>query len=393
MADSLFGPSPAEILYSRQKDLADRQSAEYNAYLGSASSPAERTAIMAGRTLTQGIGAPLLGLGASQQDPMLQQAASTQSILSRYGPNALTNPDILDQMAAEFSGMQMNNEAFQLAERAAKIRKDTKPADRYISSSGEDLMLKFPEIFSGLDPFASYQVNTETNEVKDLGSGLTIGTVPPGSRLRRTKDGLVIEKIENINEEEVTFNAAIDAATLAGKSRRNVADAIKIIEDNDYTRVLDGLFIKWLAPGKFFGDLVPTQVSNLHAAIKSLNSQVALGALARLKSLSPNGASGLGAVNQREWSALEQSILSLDANTLTASQLYKNLKRIDEQFKSIIDKVVNDPNKERGARGLELLKSSGLMDEYFETSGSSSSQASATGPSIDLELDFGGPKG
>ena len=33
------------------------------------------------------------------------------------------------------------------------------------------------------------------------------------------------------------------------------------------------------------------------------------------------------------------------------------------------------------------------MDEYFETSGSSSSQASATAPSIDLELDFGGPKG
>ena len=128
-----------------------------------------------------------------------------------------------------------------------------------------------------------------------------------------------------------------------------------------------------LDPKRWFGKIVPTQVGNLFAAIESLNSQIALGALARLKALSSTGASGLGAVNMREWTALESSIISLDPRKLTAPQLYANLKRIDEQFKSIINKVVNQEDKAKAEQGLRLLRESGIVDEYFDTSGGDSS--------------------
>jgi hypothetical protein len=393
MADSLFGPSPAQILYARQKDLADRQAEDYRTYLATAQTPAERTSIMAGRTLTQGF-APLLGLGAGAQDPMLQQASMTQNIISKYGADALTNPDTLDQMAAEFKASGMNNEAFQLAARAADIRKNKpKDPDKFITASGKDLMEKFPELFSGLDEFAGYQVNTTTNEVKDLGSGLTIGTVPPGSRLRRTEDGLVVEKIPSTEEEEIAFTIAVDSAKQAALALGNVRKAKEIIKDNKYIRFGNGFATKFFDPNSFVGKIIPTEVGNLYATIQSLQSEIALGALRRLKEVSPSGASGLGAVNQREWAALENNIRSLDIRKLTVSQLYENLEKIERDFETAINKIKNDPDLERRKRGLKFLEEAGLLDQVFLEGENNSTASSTTQPTIDIGLDFGGPGG
>ena len=390
MADSLFGPSPAQILYARQKDLADRQAEDYRTYLATAQTPAERTSIMAGRTLTQGF-APLLGLGAGAQDPMLQQASMTQNIISKYGADALTNPDVLDQMAAEFKASGMNNEAFQLAARAADIRKNKpKDPDKFITASGKDLMERFPELFSGLDEFAGYQVNTTTNEVKDLGSGLTIGTVPPGSRLRRTEDGLVVEKIPNTEEDLKQFEASVEAAQTAGFSRRNIKDALTSIENNPWLRVGGGIFYKAMAPTSWLGKMLPSEAGNLYGAVNSLNSQIALSSLAKLKSLSATGASGLGAVNMKEWSALENSLRSLNPNFLTIPKLYENLQEIDGYFTRIIDQALNQEDPEMAKLARKALIESGMITEdYLESGGSSK----VSEPDIDIGLNFGGPGG
>jgi hypothetical protein len=375
MADSLFGPSPAEVMYARQKELTDQQNRQYEAMLATASTPAERNYMLAGNLLSQAI-SPLFNAG--RQDPMLQKATATQSILSKYGPDAINNPDSLNTMAREFAAVGMQNEAFQLAQMANELVKNR--PDQFITASGKRIMELFGNQISGLNEFASYRVNTKTGDIKEIGSEITIGSIPAGTRLVRTEKGLELQTITDTASEEQQFNQAVDAATLAAQSRRNVSDALRILEENDYTRFLDGAFIRWLSPGSWANKLVPTEVGNLHAAIKSLNSQVALGALARLKSLSSTGASGLGAVNMREWSALESSIISLDPNTLTASQLYANLKRIDEQFKSIINKVVNQEDKEKAAQGLRLLRESGIVDEYFDTSGGDSSGGDSKTP-------------
>jgi len=368
MADSLFGPSPAEVMYARQKELTDQQNKQYEAMLATASTPAERNYMLAGNLLSQAI-SPLFNAG--RQDPMLQKATATQSILSKYGPDAINNPDSLNTMAREFAAVGMQNEAFQLAQMANELVKNQ--PDQFITASGKRIMELFGNQISGLNEFASYRVNTKTGDIKEIGSEITIGSIPAGTRLVRTEKGLELQKITDTASEEEQFNQAVDAATLAAQSRRNVSDALKIIEENNYTRFGNGAAIRLLDPTKWFGSIVPTQVGNLFAAIESLNSQIALGALARLKALSSTGASGLGAVNMREWTALETSIISLNPRKLTAPQLYKNLKRIDEQFKAIINKVINQEDKEKAAQGLRLLRESGIVDEYFDTSGGDSS--------------------
>ncbi len=54
-SDSLFGPSPAEVMYARQKELTDQQNNQYEALLATASTPEARNYMLAGNLLSQAI--------------------------------------------------------------------------------------------------------------------------------------------------------------------------------------------------------------------------------------------------------------------------------------------------------------------------------------------------
>jgi len=366
---NLFGPSPTEIMAARQKELEDRQQAEYMAMLQTAQTPAERTYMMAGRTLSQAL-SPLIGGGAGANDPMLQQARVTQTILSKYGPDSLNDPEALSAMSRDFASFGMNNEAIQLAGRATDLRKNQ--PDAYITATGADIMDKFKGQITGLNKEATYRVNVKTGDVKELDSNLTVGTIPPGFRLVKTAQGIELQPITNRAEEERQFRTAVDTASKASFSRRNIADAMRIIEDNGWLRVWNGVLFRLMTPDTWLGKIVPTEAGNLVGTVQSLNSQIALQSLADLKELSKSGASGLGAVNMREWGALESALRSLDPKKLTITALYKNLKEIDQHFKNIIDAAINQEDPAKASEAVKILKQSGFIPEdYFPDGGMS----------------------
>ncbi len=348
MADSLFGPSPAQILYARQKDLADRQAEDYRTYLATAQTPAERTSIMAGRTLTQGF-APLLGLGAGAQDPMLQQASMTQNIISKYGADALTNPDTLDQMAAEFKASGMNNEAFQLAGRAADIRSKIKTPKRTEIVTGKILKERDEATvaaggkprYSGVNPSNRYEVDelgnatdvTPTKEIPALGVdqmyvrddyGEIIGvTAMPGSNL----------DLQRKAAERAAKTSALEAMTGTARILDTIQDTRETVSKYWYAlglpaKILQG--VGWTS-----------KADRVRGNVQSIRSNLGLDQIRTLKELSPTGSTGLGQVSNIELNALQTSIAALDQNMTEEDFLYQ-LEKIEQSYLNLVDALNND---------------------------------------------------
>lgn len=346
MADSLFGPSPAQILYARQKDLADRQAEDYRTYLATAQTPAERTSIMAGRTLTQGF-APLLGLGAGAKDPMLQQASMTQNIISKYGADALTNPDTLDQMAAEFKASGMNNEAFQLAARAADIRSKIKTPKRTSIKTGRELRELNPERYSGV-------INTYRYEVDEAGNATPLTTA-------KEMPALVAGE-EYVYDEDPTSDtygqplgvrarpgSKLDLERKAGElaeRKQNIESAAgfaNVLQTIQSAREIVSKF--WYATG------LPARVLNrigwsganteVGAKVQTIRSNLGLASITKLKELSPTGSTGLGQVSNIELNSLQSAIADLN-QSLTEEAFIRQLDVIEGHY----IRLVNTLNEE-----------------------------------------------
>ena len=116
MAQSLFGLTPEQIQEARrmQQQQAINQQAQSFGMFG--------PLYAAGRGMAQqGIGALAQGLFPDAgQDPMLQRATTTQSIIEKYKGQDFNNPLVLTRMASEFSEAGQPDIAMQLGEEARK---------------------------------------------------------------------------------------------------------------------------------------------------------------------------------------------------------------------------------------------------------------------------------
>ena len=360
---NLFGPSPTEIMAARQKELEDRQQAEYIAMLETAKTPAERTYMMAGRTLSQAL-SPLIGGGAGANDPMLNQARVTQAILSKYGPESFNDPEALSGMAKDFASFGMNNEAFQLAGRAMELRKALKGKEQFYTATGTELMKAEPNRYKGLDPEATYVVNSLTGKPEKEKSEYK-GDIPEGYQaVQRAENGRTVWKLEKDKEHPIWKEKAESAGERAKQAAfavNNVEKALKILGESWTFKVGDGTLANIIAmiPG------LTSKGKELRETIGSIQAQLSLDKLAQLKELSRTGASGLGPINIKEFTALERSIKSLNPE-MGITALRGNLIELSQYFNNIINNVITDDDPQRKEAGIRTLKQFGFLPDDWE---------------------------
>ena len=113
----LFGYSPEQIMQARQAAMQERAAAEASR-VGGGWAPLYEQA----RGLSM-MGAEALGRGLfpQAQDPALQRAQVTQSIVQKYRGQDFNSPSVLSQMASEFSQAGIPEVAMELSDRATKL--------------------------------------------------------------------------------------------------------------------------------------------------------------------------------------------------------------------------------------------------------------------------------
>jgi hypothetical protein len=193
----LFGYSPEQIMQARQLALRERASTEAGRVEGGWAPLYEQS-----RRLSM-MGAEGLGSGLfpQAQDPMLQKAQITQSIVNKYRGQDFNDPSVLSKMASEFSEAGQPELAMELGDMARKLKprvespyakinpKDyTRESLLAFSQSGEvsDLVSADKETAKyrtltpaeararGLDPNMAYQLEEGTNKVSQIGQGPSV---------------------------------------------------------------------------------------------------------------------------------------------------------------------------------------------------------------------------
>lgn len=75
-----------------------------------------------------------------------------------------------------------------------------------------------------------------------------------------------------------------------------------------------------------------TDVRDAQAQLEVLKAQIALGVMSKLKALSPQGATGFGALSEKELAVIQNSIDSLSPG-ISHAKLEQSLNEIKQQWK------------------------------------------------------------
>ncbi len=129
----LFGYSPEQIMQARQAAMQERAAAEAR-NVGGGWAPLYEQA----RGLSM-MGAEALGRGLfpQAQDPALQRAQVTQSIVQKYRGQDFNSPSVLSQMASEFSQAGLPELAMELGDKAKQL---TSKASRTVVAPGSSVI-------------------------------------------------------------------------------------------------------------------------------------------------------------------------------------------------------------------------------------------------------------
>jgi len=330
MANSLFGPSPQEVMYARQKELEDRQAAQYDAMLATATNPAERNYMMAGQMFSQAL-SPLLGLGPGKTDPLLMKATQTQSIISKYGADALSNPTKLSSMAQDFADLNMMDEAFKLTSLASDLRKAT--PETYGTFTGAQLMEADPLSYSGLYPSATYKVNRKTGDVDILNKGKWENLAKPEKGYQWEPDPTTGDPVYTLIKNSEAAKKQEQTRLSAIKATSNVVDSIN--------KSLEWLEEGWFVTGRL-GELqrsypkvfTGSDAVNLGNAIDTIRANIGFDRLREMRNNSPTGA-GVGNVTEKELGFLQNTIASLKT-TNDPEVLRQNLIAVKEQYEFML---------------------------------------------------------
>ena len=128
---SLFGPSPEEILLARQQQSQQQLAA--------------RNQMIAQQGREFGVFAPLYQAGLrfgdvasqaanqymfpNQRDPMLERATRIQDVISQYSDQDTTDPSVLTKMSQDFARQGLTREAFTIAQDARAAKREQQKLD------------------------------------------------------------------------------------------------------------------------------------------------------------------------------------------------------------------------------------------------------------------------
>lgn len=125
---SLFGPSPEEILLARQQQ-AQQQLAARNQMIAQQGrefgvfAPLYQAGLRFGDVASQAANQYMF---PNQRDPMLERATRIQDVISKYSDQDTTDPSVLKKMSGDFAAMGLTREALTLAQDAKKAETEAK---------------------------------------------------------------------------------------------------------------------------------------------------------------------------------------------------------------------------------------------------------------------------
>ena len=375
MADntSLFGGmmSPQEM----QQQLIDQRALQF-ANLGQ-----NQRLAMLGYKAGAGVGQGLGGLfGVDMTDPAIQRATKLRELASQYNTNTAsglrqmaaaiqaTDPDTAYKILQQANALEMN-EAKLNTERAtaiAKLRekqsldpfqklletgKYTPESMAKYQESGDPTDLKlvdkvenkseFERIVGslGLDPkqemalkqqWVAAKLNPDPSGMKAMQVTLA------GLQAQALQDKITTAQEKKAEEKKMAIQKLSDTESSLDTSLATAEKALKI------------------APGSFVGaanqaisaNIPWTDAKALNNLVSTLQSEKVMGTLEQLKSQSRTGATGFGAISEKELTLLMNRITSLDP---TDKMFKQNLGTVMDEWKRVQQKVKTSRAELQGA--------------------------------------------
>jgi len=172
------------------------------------------------------------------------------------------------------------------------------------------------------------------------------GTIPPGYMLRETPEGAIMEPIPGgpVADEM--------AAAQAQKGTQIQADVAKAETMLDATSGIRAEFEGANTPVTGTGSALFAQFSGSPAGrvksyVDTLQSGTVLGTMQELKKASASGATGFGALNEKELSLMISAIGALDPATTDPDIFLKTIERIENQYSRVIQDIKANVSPER----------------------------------------------
>jgi hypothetical protein len=342
----LFGYSPEQIMQARQAAMQERAAAEASR-VGGGWAPLYEQA----RGLSM-MGAEALGRGLfpQAQDPALQRAQVTQSIVNKYRGQDFNSPSVLSQMASEFSQAGIPEVAMELSDRARQLipkvsRTVVAPGSSVVDEQGNVL-------FTAPD-------RDKTEQTKVL---------PPGAVLVDSQGKIIAQGKETKGEDKKVSPEwtkyqellglgvpAAEARSIAYKTqgtdfKRDLEESKKVERQEKQQQqtqntigVIDNVMNSIGTAKKQIGtftagaigsplSLLPgTPAKDLAANLETIKANLGFDRLQQMRDASPTGGA-LGQVAIQELVALQSTVASLDIQQSPA-QLRKNLAKIEGHYK------------------------------------------------------------
>jgi hypothetical protein len=353
MAQSLFGLTPEQIQEARriQQQQAINQQAQSFGMFG--------PLYAAGRGMAQQGIESIAGLfPGARQDPMLQKATTTQSIIEKYKGQDFNDPSVLSKMAKDFSEAGIPDIAMQLGERARAL---TPKVSRTVVAPGASVVDEQGNVL-----FTAPKDKTEQTKV-----------LPPGAVLVDSQGNIIAQGREpkteapKVSAEWTRYQELLglgvpqaEARSIAYKT--NTLDFRKDLEESrkaeqtqrkeqlveTTVRTIDNVMNTIDTASKQIGtftagaigsplSLIPgTPAKNLAANLETIKANLGFDRLQQMRDASPTGGA-LGQVAIQELVALQSSLASLDIQQ-TPAQLRANLNKIKghyEKWRSAVNKA------------------------------------------------------
>lgn len=187
------------------------------------------------------------------------------------------------------------------------------------------------------------------------------GTIPPGFELVETPEGARLRPIpggpaamEAQQAEEVWQTGQEQQGAKAGQMLEDVAAIRKDMEGGN-------------AVGTFsrpFAMISSTPAGRVRSRIKALQSGVALQKMMDLKAASSTGATGFGALSEKELSLLINEIGALDPDNTDPEIFAETLDRIEARYSRVLADIKKNVSPERIRElGLDVLGAPDPMDD------------------------------
>lgn len=325
---SLFGPTPAEIMLSQQKEaqqeqllrnqMIAQQGAEFGPFRG---------LYQAGLRFGD-IGAQAMrqGLFPQQADPRLQEATAVQSVLAKYANEDQTDPNVLARIGRDLMPIAPNAgiRALTLAEQfkpKASEQKVVPPGAAVLDSKGNVI----------------FQNPKETAQ--------NIKTVDLGDRIEYYQgDSKTPFKTERKGEAPTTqFKRELEASKREEKESKqevaaqsSIAHATKVLQDVSETKNLVGPLTTGGAGG-LLRFLPQTDARKLGNKIQTIKANLGFDRLQQMREASPTGGA-LGQVAVQEINFLQSVVATLD-QLESQNDILNALGKIEEHYSNWLNAV------------------------------------------------------